>query len=736
MILATTEHPELVLMFSDIVGYSRVMGQDETLAIEMLNEYRKILLRYIEEYGGIFIEFAGDAIFSRFNSSQAAVSAAIAIQRHLLLYNQSHENTSPLLQIRIGIHKGEVVLRGSAIYGDSVNIAARLESISVADGICISKAVYDDVRSSISVPIKSLGVQNLKNIDHKIVVYLLKPQGIDWADHIYYLFRAWGKNLTRYRFVLILASFILIAASVYLIPRWLVPGYNANYVEIANFQNLMNIGGDGDYLSLGITEAVRSQLADIHDVYLVQASKGIRAPIRLEGSVQKIGNQLRIVYRIIRRDKNIQIAGGKLDGAYADIFILQDRLVGEIASYLANEFKLENFRPAPLKLTKDLAAYDFYMQGLAFLNKPYSQENFDAAIKRFTDSLIHDQGFVLANSGLCEVYRLKYQQTKLALWIENAERHCLMALAQDKESANVYIAIGGLYRDTGRYTDALSYLQKAIEKDSSSVNAAIALARTYDLMQDDASAENIYKNTIKKSPKHWLAYQGYGYFLIRKGRHLEAIDNYTKVLSLTPENVSTLNNMGTAYLYLGEFKKAAAYIERASALEPRGNLFLNAGSMYYFSGNFQKAIEMYQQALRLEPDNVEFLVNIGDAYFFANGNNAIADKYFKKAQWQAEKELQSNKGGVSHYQLAALAYGHFGDLDKAKKMIAAADEFDAKNTISLYVHLRLAVLEGDDLAIRDRLSALLASNYSEKLVLADPYFSVLKQARFQDVFTH
>jgi len=729
-----SQHRELTLMFTDIVGYSRLMGRDEALTIEMLGDYRKILLAHIAENGGVFIEFAGDAILSRFDTALAAVNAAVAIQKHLQLFNQGRDKELPPLRTRIGLHKGAVLLRENAVLGDDVNIAARLEPLAVPDGICISKAVYDDIKTDLREPIKPLGIQSLKNIEQKIRAYLIKPTGLGWRDHFHYFWLGCVKKINAYRYPIVLAFLLLIAAGFYFIPRWLVPGYAANYVEIANFQNLMNADGKSDYFSTGITEAVRSQLADMRDVYIVDADKGIHAPIRLEGSVQKIGDNLRIVYRIFRRKGNVQIAGGKLDGAYQDIFILQDRLVGDIARNLASEFKLQNFRPAPLKLTNDITAYDYYLQGMDYLSKPSSQENFDAAIQKFNEALVHDKNFALANSGLCEAYRLKYEFTKSSNWIEKAEIYCLEALQQNEDSSNAYAAIGSIYRDTGRYDEAIKYLEKARKADRNNVTVAIALARTYDLMQNEKKAEAIYLNTINLAPKNWEAYQGYGYFLVRKGRIEEAINNYNRVLHLTPDNAVTFYNIGGAYLYLGEFKKAADALNKAIKIEPDSLAYLNAGSMYYLSGDFKSAIEMYQQALYLQPNNVEFLVNIADAYFFSSNNKSIADEYFSKAKTQGEKEIKSNPGSISGYQFMALVCAHFKDIEQAKKMMQIADKLDMENTFSYYVKLRISILESDEKAIHHFAHELISRGYSEKLIRADPYFMALREKRFDNIF--
>jgi adenylate cyclase len=731
---ASAEHRELTLMFTDIVGYSRLMGRDEALTIEMLGDYRCILLAHIEEQGGTFIEFAGDAIFSRFDTACAAVNAAVAIQKHLQLFNQGRDRDLPRLQTRIGIHKGEVLLRENAVLGDDVNIAARLEPLAVPDGICISKKVYDEIRIALREPIKPLGVQSLKNINQKVRVYLIKPTGLGWRDHLHYFWLGCNKRIVAYKYPLTAMFLALTIAGFYFIPRWLVPGYAANYVEIANFQNLMNADGKSDYFSSGITEAVRSQLADMQDVYLVEADKGIHAPIRLEGSVQKIGENLRIVYRIFRREGNVQISGGKLDGAYKDIFILQDRLVGEIAKHLADEFKLQNFRPAPLKLTGNITAYDYYLQGLESLDRPSSHENTDGAIQSFNTALIHDPKFALANTGLCNAYWKKYELTNSARWLSDAERYCLLALAQDESSSVTYRAIGAIYRDTGKYQKAIEYLEKGILVDKHSIPIIFVLATVYDLMNNKEKAEKLYLETINMAPKNREAYEGYAYFLTQNRRYDEAIKNYKKVLEFTPDNIFALNNIGANYLYKNEFQKAAKVFEEAALLEPSSALFANTGSMYYLSHDFKKALDMYEKALRLEPRNYQWMVYIADTCKFIPKKKELANEYFKSAINATQEEIAVNPNIAKSYRYLAISLAYIGNILEANKILEAADKLDSGNTSAFYSHLRIAVVEANDQKIRRYAKQLLDSQYSDKLLLADPDFAILKEKQFQDLF--
>ncbi len=734
MAAADSHHCEQTLMFTDIVGYSRLMGRNEAMAIDMLGDYRQILLFHIEGQGGQLVECIGDAIFARFDSAAQAAAAAIAIQQHLQAFNEPGDKKLPRLQTRIGLHKGEVTLRDNAVFGDTVNIAARLEPLAVADGICISQTVYDDIRLSLSAPAKYLGVQTLKNIEQKIRVYLIKPAGINWRDHLHYFLRGLNKKIITYRYPLTACLFVFIAASFYFVPRWLVPGYTANYVEIADFQNLMNEKGDADYFSAGITEAVRSQLADMRDVYIVDTKEGIHAPIRLEGSVQRLGDNLRIAYRLFRRKDNVQIAGGKLDGTYQDIFILQDRLVGEIARYLADEFDLQNFRPAPLRLTGNVTAYDYYLQGLAYLAKPSSLENIDSSIQLFNTALLHDEKFSLVNTGLCEAYRLKYELIKLARWLNEAEQYCLLALAQDERSIKTYKAIGRIYFETGQYTKAINYLDRALLIDGGDVASSIELGGVYDVLGQKDKAENIYIKTVTNSPNNWEAYDGYGYFLFRNGRYDEAIDNYKKILDITPENISALNNIAAMYLLKNEFDRAAFYLEEASRIEPDSAVFANIGSMYYLSKKFTKAAFMYEKALYLEPENYQWMVYLADAYKFMPGKGFLADLYFRDAIKFANKDIEDNPKIAKSYRYLALAKTYFGSFSEANEILEKADSLDAKSIEALSCHLRVAVAQKDEERIREYVKKLLQSQYSDKLLLANPDFAVLKESRFGDLF--
>ncbi len=721
------EHRQLTLMFTDIVGYSRLMGQNERQTIELLGEYRRILLAQIENYGGTVIEFIGDAVFASFVTPTAAVNAGIAIQEDLGTFNRHSAPSLPKLQSRIGIHTGEVAMQNGALFGDDVNIAARLEPIAVAESLCISEGVYTAVRHQLAAPVLALGLQPLKNIESKVRAYLVRPSGITVGTQAHYLLRKVKQKINAYRYPLAACLLALVTAGFYFIPRWLVPGYNANYVEIADFKNLMSEDGGPDYFSAGITEALRSQLADIRDVYILRADQGVRGPLRLEGSVQRIGESLRIAYQLFRRRDNAQIAGGKLDASYQDIFILQDRVVGEIARYLAQEFGLQNFRPAALKLTADTTAYDFYLRGLAFLRRPQSHENFDEAIKLLSTALVHDRNFALANAGLCRAYRGKYKLTRNAAWTTRAEEFCQLARQQDDSLSEVYESLGSIYRETGREEEAVAILQQAIEIDDANVDALIELATVYKRQKKLELAESTFAQVIAMQPEYWRGHHELATFYFHQSRLPEAVTSYTKVLAITPENAIGLSNLGVAYFYLADYKSAAQALEKSVALSPSSWSYSNTGTMYYFSGDYEKAADMFRQAIKLAPEDFRWHVNLADALRQIPDQTEKAKTHYQKTIELASQGLAVNDKDATLHQYLAVGHLFSGQRDIAGDHLNQALKLSPKNIDILYTSVKFwSVLEQFDKAM-DALAVLVEAGYSPDLIKADPDLKSLRR---------
>lgn len=718
-------------MFTDIVGYSRLMGQNESLTIQLVEHYRRILVGCIERHGGRVIEFIGDAVFASFAEAQASVDAAIEIQQALDQFNTSKDKDqklvgAPLLRTRIGLHSGEVTLKDGAPFGDDVNIAARLEPLAYADGICISEAVYEQIKQNLRYGIKALGKQTLKNIENKISVYLIRPQGLTAKVHAHYALKRVQQQINKHRYGIAACFLCLIVAGFYFIPRWLVPGYTANYVEIADFKNLMSEGGESDYFSAGITEALRSQLADMEDVYILDPADGVRGPVRLEGSVQRAGENVRIAYRLFRRKDNVQIAGGKLDGVYDDIFILQDRVVAEIAQFISKEFDLKYFRPASLKPTENTLAYEYYMRGLDYLQRPQTNENFDQAINNFTTALVHDKEYSLANSGICRTYHEKFKLSKNVSFIGKSEASCSLALVQDENSYEALLGMGLIYADKGDFDKSIIFLEAAIGSRPKSVEALSVLASLYERSGEFEKAEKELIEVMRKLPDYWAAYVEYSYLLIGQGRLFEAISVLESALDLTPENEPALSNLGVAYLYVGEPNNAAKAFEKASEIVPSPVIYSNIGSSHYYSRNFLLANEAYLKAIKMSPGDYRLYVNAADALRYVPSRRDEVVRLARQALKLTESQLELNENDFEAHTFKSVAHFLIGEYIQSEFHLNRAYEIRPNDIEVLYTSMRISSLIGNNEKAIEYFSQLVSLGYPIDLILSDPDFEALQ----------
>jgi adenylate cyclase len=423
----------------------------------------------------------------------------------------------------------------------------------------------------------------------------------------------------------------------------------------------------------------------------------------------------------------VQIAGGKLDGTYQDVFILQDRLVGEIARYIADEFDLQNFRPAPLRLTGDVTAYDYFLKGSNLLDGEMSKKNIDSSIQLFNEAIIQDNDFSLAYSGLCKAYLKKYALDYSSGWIDEAEKNCLAALSKDKYSAKANAAVGLVYKDKKDYVKAIEWLNKAIQLDGDDIVANIHLASVYGMLGDHKKAEDTYRGIVLENPKNWLVYASYGQYLTQVKKYTESIRLYEKSLEFVSDNAIVYNNIAANYMYLDNFKAAAVALQRASDIEPSAIVYGNSGSMFYLSASFNKALNMYKRALRLEPDSNEWQINIADLYRYGLKNEEKAQLHYRIVLDNIEKKAAVNALMARDYQFMARAYLGVNSLEKAEEAIKISDAVDSSSIESNYAHLKIAIKKNDIELVKRYVGRLIDSGYSTNLIKADPGLSFLRE---------
>ena len=349
------------ILFTDIVGYTAMMQKDEALAVAVIRRYNAVLEKLVSEHHGEVVNNYGDGSLCTFSSTTDAVKCAVWIQEQLL-------KSDPSVPLRIGLHVGELVFEDGKAFGDGVNIASRIQSLGQANTILFSKEVYDKIRNQPGFKSISLGNFEFKNVDDPVEVFALANEGLNIPKRE----NMEGKlksglsksNKGLQRKTVIAASVVLLLIAAFFIYSIFnkKTGFTGKEKSIAVFPfTNMSSDKDNEYFSDGMTEEITTQLSKIADLKVIartssmlykDSKKSIREIAEelgvasiLEGSVQKIGNDIRITAQLIDANSQQHIWADKYDRDFKEVFAIQSEVAQEIAQQLnarlTNDEKIE-----------------------------------------------------------------------------------------------------------------------------------------------------------------------------------------------------------------------------------------------------------------------------------------------------------------------------------------------------------------------------------------------------------
>jgi len=504
------------IMFTDMVGYTALMQENEQEAKQRRDRHRQILQESIAEHQGKLLQYFGDGTLSIFNSSIDAIDCAIQIQTRL--------QESPKIPLRIGLHTGDIVYDDEGIYGDGVNVASRIEAMAAAGSVLVSGKVYDDIKNHRSIATKSLGAFNLKNVKAPVEVYAISNEGLVVPE------KSGIKNQQRHR---------------------------ENSLAILPFANFSS-DPENEFFSDGVSEAIINVLAQLEGLFVIArtssfAFKGKNTDIRelgkilgvvyiLEGSVQIFKNKIRVTAQLIDTSTGFHIFSEAYDRELIDVFSIQDEIAWMIAEKFIKKVRLKEKGPLATPRTKNREALDLYARGIQLLNTG-AQSKIVKAIDMFRESFTIDPDFVLPYTGICTCY------TFLGAWgfIDEVE-------ANDK---------------------SMEYAEKALEKDPKHPKALVVAAMSafwvsnWDL---EAYGRDI-KKAIKTAPGSADVRLMHGAYMLIDGRIEEGLAEIMLAKELDPLNTNILTRLGYAYLCHKDFDKARDYFREAHALAKLDDYF-------------------------------------------------------------------------------------------------------------------------------------------------------------------
>jgi len=561
------------VMFADMTGYTAMMQEDEAHAKLLRQRQRQTLDSLISAHHGTILQYFGDGTLSIFDSATDAVRCGIAIQNEL--------QKEPSVKLRIGIHIGDIVYDSEGIYGDCVNIASRIESLSVPGAVLFSAKVYDEIKNQRDIKAKPIGKFHLKNVKQPLEIYAATNDGlvIPLPAEIH------GKTVEpsslsslfkkrSVRLITLLAAGIIIALIFALLV--LVPKKNSSINSIAVLP-LENLSGDStqEYFVSGMHETLISKLSKISALKVIsrtstiqyknkkiplpQIAKELGVKALLEGSVIREGDKVRISVNLIDGQTDKNIWSQDFDRELQSILTLYS----EVAKKIAAEIKIsltpqdqERFVSAPLVNTQ---AYQYYLFGRHYWNQRTIQ-NYKQAIESYKKALALDSSYALAYAALADCYILLGEQ-------------------------------GGMpQKDAGSLAKELIDTALRLNPNLAEAHASNGTWKL-GFEWNWTEAETEFKKAIALNPDLAITYQWYGRMLGFIGRYDEALVQLAKAKELDPLSPVIVAYTSQVYIYSKQYKKSEEILQQALKLHPNHALILhNIGELYIAQGRYEEAI--------------------------------------------------------------------------------------------------------------------------------------------------
>jgi adenylate cyclase len=600
------------IMFTDIVGFSRQMGSNEARTLQLLEVHNQIIQQAVADHHGQVIKTVGDAFLVDFPSVVHAVQGAQQIQAQFKTYN-AERGQDEQIHVRIGIHLGDIVQKDGDVFGDGVNLAARLQALAAPDTICISHVVYQEVVQKLALgPVVSLGQPKLKNITQRQPVYTLlsdSPQGLRQTLRIQRLklsrrvgtaHLAWpGVALGGLLFIAGTLAAVQYLSRPPLSPQSSVlvtqkaqsafPLPDKPSIVVLPFVN-MSEDPQQEYFSDGLTEDLTSALSKISSLFVIarnsaftykgkavkvqDVSKELGVRYVLEGSVRRADNQVRITAQLIDATTGGHLWSERYDRPLQDIFALQDDVVRKIVTTLKLQITLQEQGILVHKTTDNLAAYDYFLRGLESFNRTTQETNAQAR-QMFERALELDPQYAEAYAFLGWTYFREWamQWSQDAQALEQALALAQKAVALDDSLAQAHVTLGAVYLWKKQYDQAIAEEERAIALDANFAEAYTWLGETLKRVGRPEEAIGLIEKAMRLNPHYPPFYifqlgEAYRY----TGRYEEAIAAYKKALTRNPDLLPAHLGLATIYSELGREEEARAEAAEVLRLNPKYSL--------------------------------------------------------------------------------------------------------------------------------------------------------------------
>ena len=546
------------IMFTDMVGYTTMMQENEKRAKTLRDKHREVLEKLVLEHHGQILQYYGDGTLTIFGSAIEAAICGARIQHELL--------QDPKVPLRVGIHAGDIVYDDEGVYGDGVNIASRIENIAISGSVLISEKVNDELKNQKEISTLPLGTYRLKNVKSPVKIFAVNSFGI------------------------------IVPTPDQIVGKTLVADHS---VAVLPFINL-SADKENEYFSDGMTEEILNALAKVeglmvtsrtssfafkgknNDIKEIAKQLGVKAVI--EGSVRKFGNRVRVTAQLINAEDGYHKWSEVYDRNLEDIFTVQDEIATSIARQmkqsLINVKSSQNLVKIP---TESINAYNLYLKGLFYWNK-WAPDSIQKAMKIYQQVIDIEPEFALPYTGL--------------------------------SACNIYLGAVGLLSPKVAYPEGKKFALKALELDDTVPEAHISLAMAHYFGDWDwKSSEKCFLNALELNSNSAMAHQYYAMLLSTQGYNKKALKESEMAFQLDPLNAPISSMLAFYYFNVNMVKEAIEQYEKTYEIDPDFHeTWSGKAFVYYKAGDVDKAIETYKKVIDFPAFRHKSLGGLGYLY--------------------------------------------------------------------------------------------------------------------------
>jgi class 3 adenylate cyclase/TolB-like protein/Tfp pilus assembly protein PilF len=631
------------ILFTDIVGYTALMQENEHKAILVINHYNEVLNKCVARHQGKVLNNFGDGSLCTFNSVSDALACSIEIQNEL--------RQEPVVPLRIGLHVGEVIVDDTKAMGDGVNLASRVQSLGQANAILFSREVYDKIRNRPEYKAVSLGQFQFKNVRDPIEVFALANEGffVPKRNKMDGKLEKSPWNIRKRISLMGILALVILGGLIYwnFSSKKGFTGKNKSIVVLP-FANLSG-NKDKDYVSAGFTDDIITKLYNITGLRTMsrttsyafrdskltaeQIAEQLNVASVLEGDVQLEGERVKINVRFTDANTGNSLWSNEFNGNIKDLIEVQAEVAEAIASHLNQNINDSEKRLIEKKPTDEIEAWKMYQQGRSFWYKR-SEANLKLAINFFKQAIQLDPHYARAYSGLADCYS--------------------------------WLGYGSFVKPADAFPEAERFADSAIKKDPNLAepHASLGYVKFY-YYWNWAEAEKEFREAIRLNSQYDWAHDNYAYLLASQERLPEAMEQAKIAMEISPQPSPFMTDMGWTQYYNKKYDDAQQTLLEATRTSPSNPLAMVwLARTYQAKKMYPEAINQNLKALQLQPNWVVGLAALGYIY-------GITGKKDSALYYLNRMDTLSSSRYMSPYGFA-LIYASLKDYDKTFEWLEKA----------------------------------------------------------------